>query len=225
MIQQATCPKCRTTVVFPKDEQRVACPECGATLARKGLTSQPDPFPAPFPAPPPAAPPVRKRRKKKAKSREGQKVVGLVIAGIATFGVLLVGLLLWLLWPGKKPPVADGPEQPAVAGGPGVVNPPPPRPAWKAKADPPAAADFPAEGFIDLNMPGQDVYQSELRGQHVVHLAQPTAEPKNVLVLRVLNLRSGKSIADIPQQFLHCAVSDDGKRLATVVTEAQAGAP
>jgi hypothetical protein len=211
-------------VVFPPDERHVPCPECGVTLGRKEPAGQSEP---PAPQPSSAPPPGRRRRKKKAKHARGRKFIPLLIAGISVFGVLLVGSLLWMLWPTKKPPVAEGPGNADAPGRPVVQAPPaPPAPVWKAKPDPPATTDFPAEGFIDLkNQPGIEILQSELRGRHVVHLAAPTVEPKNVLVLRVLDLHTGKSVSDIPQQLQRFAVSEDGKRVASLIDETPAKAP
>jgi hypothetical protein len=101
---------------------------------------------------------------------------------------------------------------------------PPPAPPWKVKPDPPTSTDFPPEGVIDLTQLGASLHHPELRGRHVVHLAPPAADPKGIPVLRVLDLHTGKAVGEVPQQFLLCAVSEDGKRISAVLDETPAGA-
>ncbi len=226
MIQQAVCPRCGNTVTFPIDQQQVPCPQCGVTLARKGTVRRPEPEPEP----PPGPTSDRKRRRKRARGRQGRKLVRLAIAGSFVLGVLLVGSMVWALATKKRPAVADAEGDPGQAVAQqrpaGFVNPlTPPALPWKAKADPPASTDFPAEGFIELPQIGVLVYQAELRGRHVVHLAPPAADPKGIPVLRVVDLHTGKAVGEVPQQFLHCAVSEDGKRVSAVFDETPPAAP
>src|SRR5262249_13539510 len=93
MIQQAVCPRCGNTVIFPKDQNQVPCPQCGVTLARKGTVRRPEPEPEPPPGPPTG----KRRRRKKARGRQGRKLIPLAIAGSFVLGLLLVGSLVWAL--------------------------------------------------------------------------------------------------------------------------------